>query len=295
VRLGRTGTGTLIVVDGEEAVEVSSLFADVADDWAGVFAAAATDRLRTLPDGLPRSPLAETSLGAPLARPGKIVAAPVNYRSHQDEMSWPTTVEDLGVFLKAPSSLIGPGEEVRLPYSDVRTDQEGELAVVIGRRARNVSPEAAISYVAGYTCLLDITVRSSEDRSARKSFDTFTPVGPWIASPDEVGDPDRLELRCWVGGELRQAVNTDHLIFSVPLLIAYASSVMTLEPGDLLATGTPDGVGPLADGDVVAVEIERVGRLEVTVSARKAVPYATRPSLALVGGDERIDNEGSST
>jgi 2-keto-4-pentenoate hydratase/2-oxohepta-3-ene-1,7-dioic acid hydratase in catechol pathway len=191
-------------------------------------------------------------------------------------MNNPNTIAEWGVFLKANSSVIGPGELVRLPYSDLRTDQEGELGVVIGRRARNVSREEALDYVFGYTCVLDITIRSTEDRSTRKSFDTFTPIGPFVVTKDEVGDPDDLELRCWVNDELRQHSRTSLMIYSVPRLIEYASSVMTLMPGDVIATGTPEGVGPLADGDRITVEVEKVGRLEVGVTADHALPYSSR-------------------
>ncbi|MEJ3747976.1 fumarylacetoacetate hydrolase family protein [Actinomycetes bacterium KLBMP 9797] len=218
-----------------------------------------------------------------LPRPGKIVAAPVNYRDHQAEMAAPLTVADLGVFLKAPSSVIGHGGTVVLPYDDVRTDHEAELAVVIGRVARDVPADLALEYVAGYTCLFDITIRSTEDRSTRKSFDTFTPIGPWVTTPDEVGDPGALGLRCWVNGAPRQSASTADLIFDVPRLIAYASSVMTLWPGDVIATGTPAGVGPIQHGDRVAMEIERVGRLEVTVSGAQAIPYAERPGAREMG------------
>lgn len=230
--------------------------------------------------GRPRIPLAGIRLAPPLPRPSKIVAAPVNYRDHQAEMAAPHTVADLGLFLKAPSSVVGHGGTVTLPYSDVRTDQEAELAVVIGREARDVPAARALEHVAGYTCLFDITVRSTEDRSTRKSFDTFTPLGPWITTPDEVGDPGALDLRCWVDGTLRQSANTAELIFGVAELIAYASSVMTLWPGDVIATGTPAGVGPVRHGSRIAMEIERVGRLEVTVSAARARPYASRPGRA---------------
>lgn len=238
-------------------------------DLGRLTAAACSDR--------PRTPLREAVLMAPLPRPGKIVAAPVNYRDHQTEMAAPLTVADLGVFLKAPSSVVGHGGAVTLPYTDLRTDQEAELAVVIGRQARDVPVEDALAYVAGYTCLLDITIRSTEDRSTRKSFDTFTPLGPWLTTPDEVGDPGGLALDCRVNGTLRQSASTADLIFSVPELIAYASSVMTLWPGDVIATGTPAGVGPIRHGDRVTMEIERVGCLEVTVTAQHARPYAERP------------------
>jgi 2-keto-4-pentenoate hydratase/2-oxohepta-3-ene-1,7-dioic acid hydratase in catechol pathway len=216
---------------------------------------------------------------APLPCPPKILGAPANYRAHVAEMSNPNTINEWGLFLKANSSVIGDQGTVRLPYTDVRTDQEGELAVIIGRRARHVGPAEALDYVFGYTCLLDISTRSTEDRSTRKSYDTFTPMGTHVVTKDEVANPDDLRLRCWVNSDLRQNARTSEMIFSVPLLIAYASSVMTLVPGDVIATGTPDGVGPLSDGDTIAVEIENVGALTVSVSDTGATPYASRPRL----------------
>ncbi|HZU01372.1 MAG TPA: fumarylacetoacetate hydrolase family protein [Ktedonobacteraceae bacterium] len=225
----------------------------------------------------PQQALDQVSLQAPLPRPGKIIGAPVNYLDHKAEMSVTQTIADLGIFLKANSSVIGPGGLVRLPYLDKRTDQEAELAVVIGRTARNISAGEALDYVFGYTCALDITVRSTEDRSTRKSFDTFTPLGPSIVTTDEIGDPHNLELRCWVNGVLRQQGNTRDLIFDVANLIAYTSSVMTLWPGDVFLTGTPAGVGPITEGDQVTVGIEKIGKLTVTVSSEGAIPYDARP------------------
>jgi 2-keto-4-pentenoate hydratase/2-oxohepta-3-ene-1,7-dioic acid hydratase in catechol pathway len=226
---------------------------------------------------LPRRPVAGAALAAPIARPGKVVGAPVNYLDHQVEMSEQRTIATFGMFLKASSSVIGPGESIRLPYTDMRTDQEGELAIVIGTTATRVDTDRALDHVLGYAPVLDITVRSTEDRSTRKSFDTFTPFGPWITTADEVGDPDDLELRCWVGEELRQQVRTSEMIFGVADLVAYTSHVMTLYPGDVIASGTPAGVGPISPGDRVAVAIEGLGRLEVGVTDDGAIPYAARP------------------
>ncbi len=196
------------------------------------------------------------------------------------EMKETQSIAELGVFLKAPSSVIGPGGTVLLPYQDVRTDHEGELAAVIGRHGRHVRVQDALGHVFGYTCALDMTVRSTEDRSVRKSFDTFTSLGPAVATVDEVGDPGALWLECRVNGVLRQRASTADLIFGVPELIACASSVMTLWPGDVILTGTPAGVGPVVDGDVFEIEIERLGRLEVHVSGEQVVPYGRRPGRA---------------
>jgi 2-keto-4-pentenoate hydratase/2-oxohepta-3-ene-1,7-dioic acid hydratase in catechol pathway len=222
-----------------------------------------------------RFELSGVRLRPPLSRPGKIIAAPVNYSRHMREMSETLDINDLGVFLKANSSVCGQGDVVRLPYSDRRFDQEGELGVVIGREARGIAEADALDAVFGYTCLLDITMRGGEDRSLRKSFDTFTPIGPWIVTADEVGDPDSLDLMCSVSGKVRQQGNTRALIWPVARLVAYTSSVMTLYPGDVIATGTPEGVGPLADGDSIELTIEKIGTLAVRVSAAGATVCPT--------------------
>ena len=214
-------------------------------------------------------------LTAVVPDPTKVVAAPVNYVDHQLEMTQDSHIQSLGVFLKAPSSVTAHGGVVRIPYTDRRFDQEGELGVIIGRRASHVVESQALGYVAGYTCLLDMTMRGGEDRSVRKSFDTFTPVGPYLVTPDEVGPVDDLELHTWVDGVLRQRADLEDLIWNVPRLIAYISSVMVLEPGDIIATGTPEGVGQVVDGERVAVEITNIPALEVTVSSIGAIPCPT--------------------
>ncbi|MTD52543.1 fumarylacetoacetate hydrolase family protein [Amycolatopsis pithecellobii] len=230
------------------------------------------------PDVIAAQPLVEehVSTFAPLVpRPGKIVAAPVNYHDHQEEMKVAGNVSALGFFLKSPASVLAHGGTVRLPYTDRRFDQEGELAFVIKKRARHIDPGDFLEYIAGYTCLLDITMRGGEDRSTRKSFDTFTPVGPYLVTPEEVGCLDDLTLRCSVNGILRQDADISDLIWGVPRFLSYASSVMTLEPGDIVTTGTPAGVGEIAEGDVIEVSIDRIGTLSVTVSAQGAVECPT--------------------
>ncbi|EGX58057.1 5-carboxymethyl-2-hydroxymuconate delta-isomerase [Streptomyces zinciresistens K42] len=283
MRLALFDNGRLGLVDGDALVDVTDQLAGAGTAGpAGALqhyieTTTAGEQVRFSLAGRPRISLTEAALRAPLPRPGKIVGAPVNYLDHKAEMAYTTSVAELGVFLKANSSVIGPGEDIVLPYADRRTDQEGELGVVIGRTASHVSADDALDHVFGYTCVLDITVRSGEDRSTRKSFDTFTPIGPWIVTADEIPDPDALDLRCDVGGTTRQRTSTADLIFGVRELVSYASSVMTLHPGDVIATGTPAGVGPLTHGDRVVLEIERIGRLEVGVDGSRATPYARRP------------------
>ena len=221
-------------------------------------------------------PLRDVRLRVPVADPSKIIAAPVNYRDHQAEMSVDSQVGALGFFLKAPSSLLDPGGTIQLPYHDRRFDQEGELALVIGGTARRVSEEDALSCVFGYTGLLDITMRGGEDRSVRKSFETFTPMGPSLVTADEFGNPDDVELRCWVSGTLRQKASTRDLIWGVARLVSYASSVTTLYPGDVISTGTPAGVGPLAVGDTIRLELSGLGLdLTAQVAADDAVASPT--------------------
>ena len=211
--------------------------------------------------------LDSVELETPVAWPNKVVAFPANYRAHAEEMAVDYTAGSRGFFLKSASSLSGAGQPIVLPEPLGReVHHEGELALVIGRRGRLIRREDALDHVFGYACLLDITVRGMDvERTMRKSYDTFTPVGPWIATADEVGDPGALGLRLWVGDELRQSANTRDLIVDVPEMIEMASSVLTLEPGDVIATGTPEGVGPIRAGETVTVEIERVGRMSVRV------------------------------
>jgi 2-keto-4-pentenoate hydratase/2-oxohepta-3-ene-1,7-dioic acid hydratase in catechol pathway len=281
VRLAVFDDSRLGLVRDGDVVDVSDLAGAGDARWPPVFLLRVIedfDRLRPrLLDALERRPgvpLDRVRLAAPVVYPSKVIAAPVNYRLHIEEMR-PLikgelhAIERYGVFLKAPSSVVGPEATVELPFPDRRTDHEVELGVVIGRTARNVAAADAMRHVFGYTGVMDITVRGDEDRSTRKSFDTFTPVGPVLVTADEIPDPHSLQLQLWVNGERRQNGNTRDMIWDVPKLIEYASHVMTLNPGDLFSTGTPDGVGPLRPGDQVTMEVERVGRLSVKVELRK--------------------------
>lgn len=242
-------------------------------------------RARAIAAEAPSFPLAAVRLLSPVANPGKIVAAPVNYTKHLDEVRGDAalhhnnpghtlTIHNAGVFLKASSSLVGPGEGVAVRRDDRRTDHEVELAFVIGRRADRVSAPEALQYVAGYAIGLDITIRGSEDRSFRKSADTYTVLGPWLVTADEIPDPGVLDLQLELNGEVRQRSNTRNLILGVPQLIELASSFYTLHPGDIVLTGTPEGVSPLEPGDRVVATIEGIGSMQVAVRAATAAGAA---------------------
>ncbi|MBM4466013.1 MAG: DUF2437 domain-containing protein [Chloroflexi bacterium] len=204
--------------------------------------------------------LTEVSLLAP-CQPTKIVAVGLNYRTHAAEAGMDVPPEPL-LFFKPPSSVIGPLEPIVHPVLSQQVDYEGELAVVIGRRARNVTPAKARDFVLGYTCGNDVTARDLQRRDDQwtraKGFDTFCPLGPCIVTDL---DPTHLAIRTRVNGEIRQSATIADMVFSVAELISYVSQVMTLEPGDVILTGTPSGVGPLQPGDVVEVEIEGIGTL----------------------------------
>jgi 2-keto-4-pentenoate hydratase/2-oxohepta-3-ene-1,7-dioic acid hydratase in catechol pathway len=210
--------------------------------------------------------LTEVRLDAPIVWPNKLLAYPVNYTAHGTEMNSANRADINGFFLKANSSISGPQDPIVLPDLPSREiHHECELAIIIGRRARHISTAEALDYVFGYSCLIDCVVRGKEERVMRKSYDTFCPIGPTLVTADEVGDPANLEMKLWVNDELRQHANTRDLILDIPNMISLAASVATLEPGDVIATGTPAGVGVIRDGDTVTIEIERVGRMVLPV------------------------------
>jgi len=197
--------------------------------------------------------------------PSKIVAIGLNYKDHAAEMNKPLPSEPL-MFLKPSTAVIGPGDAIRVPPNVGDIHYEAELGVVIGRRASRVSADKGMEYVLGLTCLIDVTARDLQRKEIQytraKGFDTFAPIGPCIA----VGlDPSALDVEGWLNGERKQASNTRQLIFTVPQIVAFVSNVMTLLPGDVIATGTPSGVGPLKSGDTFTVKISGIGELTNTV------------------------------
>ena len=223
-------------------------------------------------------PWSQVKLRAPVAGPSKIVAAASNYAGHVAEMhevqqrtmgkveSW---MMNFDIFLKAPSAVSGPADDIVLPSAELAAGHEihheSELVAVVGTGGRDIPAEAALSHLLGYTVGLDITVRSEGDRSRRKSYDTFSPLGPWLTTSDEVGDPADLEIELTCNGVQRQKVNTASMLVPLPELVAYISSVMTLHPGDVIFTGAPPGVGPIAPGDVLCTQITRLGTMELRV------------------------------
>lgn len=225
-----------------------------------------------------RRPLAQVRLRSPVANPGKIIGAPANYMKHVAEVAADRqinqgvvgkTIDELGLFLKAGSSLVGPAEGITAHFPDRRTDFETELVVVIGKRGKDIPRERAFDHILGYCIGLDMSVRGPEDRSLRKSVDSYTVLGPWLVTRDEVDNPDALQLRMRVNGEERQNSSTAQMIFDVAKLIVYASRFYTLEPGDLIYTGTPEGVGPVVPGDRLEATIDKLGTLALQVHARK--------------------------
>ncbi len=230
----------------------------------------------------PAKPLNSVKLLAPVPSPRKVYAAPANYRAHQAEMKaaggfvsgggGPQNLaasEEYGMFLKAPSSVAGPQDTILRPYEDRLIHHESELVIVIGKGGSAIPVENALDHVFGYTCGLDITVRGKEDRSKRKSFDTFSPIGPWIVTADEVPDPSALEISLWVNEDLKQHAYTKDMIVDCPNLIANMSWVTRMEPGDILFTGTPDGVGEIVPEDLITIRISDVGEMSLRVAKRE--------------------------
>jgi len=242
------------------------------------------ERLERMADKAPGKPIAQVKLLAPVARPTKLSCAPTNYQAHIAEMkaavaqpgSQVVTVQsakigEAGMFLKANSSLVGPSEGIPIRFPDRRNDHEVELVMVIGKKGSNIPAPRALDYVACYCLGLDMTVRGREDRSFRKSIDGYAVAGPWMVTAEEIPDPDALPLSLEVNGEVRQNSNTNMLIYDCRRLIEFASSFYTLYPGDLIYTGTPEGVGPVKPGDTIACRSSPVlGELKIAVRAHDA-------------------------
>jgi 2,4-didehydro-3-deoxy-L-rhamnonate hydrolase len=217
-------------------------------------------------------PVNEVKFLSPVAAPTKIIGTPTNYRDHIAEADrqreafgrrYSGSIEEQGLFLKATSALVGPGDGVRLRFPERRTDHEMELCVVIGRQVSNVSKEEALGYAAGYSIALDMVVRGTQDRSFRKSIDTYAVLGPWLVTADEVPDPQNLDFFLAVNGEVKQKSNTSLMIMDLKTQIAWASSYYTLWPGDIIMSGTCSGVSQVKPGDILHCEVDKVASCDV--------------------------------
>jgi len=272
------GTTRIGAVEAEEVVDFSAEGSDVPRDMLTFLeqGPAALARAREMcATGRGRLALTDVRLDAPIHRPPKILAVGLNYRDHIEETGLPMPTVPM-IFNKQSTAVIGPGGAMYRPHDSEQLDYEGELGVVIGTRCRRVPKDKAATVIAGYTIVNDVSVRDWQMRSATttmgKSWDTHCPLGPYIVTTDEVPDPHQLDLRTWVNGALRQHSNTRHLIFDCFDIVAHLSTAFTLEPGDVIATGTPSGVilgmDPkiwLKPGDVVRIAIDHLGVLENTV------------------------------
>ncbi len=245
-------------------------------------------RARSLMPNARTVALDSIKLLSPVANPGKIIAAPVNYEKHRIEASTDPglhgnnpgsafNIHTAGLFLKSTSSLVGPGEGVVIRRPDRRTDHEVELVIVIGKKADRITRDDAMAHVAGYAIGLDISIRGSEDRSFRKSPDSYSVLGPWLVTADEIPNPGSLDLQITVNGDVRQQSNTRLMILGVAELIEMASSMYTLHPGDLIFTGTPEGVSPIHPGDNIVATIAAIGTMAVAVRADRPT---TAPAMS---------------
>lgn len=273
LKLIRFDSGRIGVVRGDQVHDVSDAVGAGQGAWPPVEMNRLIRDFAVLRPAIERAadqarpvPLSSVRLLTPVPWPNKLMAYPVNYHDHATEMASVGFANVQGYFLKAASSLCGAGDSIVLPNVKGREiHHECELGVVIGKEGRNIAVADALGHIFGYACLMDMTIRGKEERVFRKSYDSFTPVGPWIVTADEVGDPRALQMKLWVNDVLRQDANTRDLIVGIAEMIALASTASTLYPGDLIATGTPAGVGPLAAGDRVRIEIERVGTMTLPV------------------------------
>ena len=283
MKICRFNEGRLGIVDGDSVYDVSAAL-DVlprpryplpAEDLLVANLQAVCEAARKLILTADPVPLGSVRLLAPVANPSKIIGAPINYASHIDESVRDneiafdrkiTTIHDWGLFLKASTSLIGFGEQIVLRRPDRRNDHECELAVVIGKRCSKVLRDDAHDYIAGYAIGLDMTVRGPEFQCWRKSVDTYSVLGPWLVTADEIDNPDDLDLTLHVNGEIRQDANTRHLVVDVAGLVEMASSMYTLVPGDIIMTGTPAGVGPVLPRDRITASVAGVGSATIEVA-----------------------------
>jgi len=286
MKICRYDNNRLGIVEGDEVLDVSKALAVIPRqgwpipqgdplilNFKRVLAAA-----KKLAPRAKRRPLAKVRLRAPVPNPGKIIGAPINYSDHIAESirdpgiahgrtNIQKGIGEWGLFLKANSSLIGFGEEIKLRWPERRNDHEVELALVIGKRGNKIPKEKALEYVCAYSIGLDMTVRGPELQCFRKSIDTYSVLGPWLVTADEIADPNKLDLSIKVNGEVKQNSNTKYLAYNVERLIEFGSAMYTLYPGDIIMTGTPAGVGPVKPGDSLRAYVQGVGEAEIRIAS----------------------------
>ena len=283
MKICRFNDDRLGIVDGEDVIDVTGALdvipatgwpAPLGDALIANLDAVCARAAETIGQG-ERHAVSSVTLRSPVANPTKVIGAPVNYYAHLEEavadegVSFGQeikTIDHYGLFLKNPV-LVGAGDGVDLHFTDRRNDHEIEVSMIIGKTAKNVSYDDALDYVAGYSIGLDMTVRGTEERSLRKAIDSYSVLGPWLITADEIADPDKLNFSIHVGDLERQNSNTDKLIFDCRKLIEYGSQFYTLYPGDVIMTGTPEGVGPVEPGDVMHCYCEGIGKMDVPVRA----------------------------
>jgi 2-keto-4-pentenoate hydratase/2-oxohepta-3-ene-1,7-dioic acid hydratase in catechol pathway len=292
VRIARYNGGRIGVVVADQIHDVTAAAGVDPAEWPPVGIVRTIASFETLRPKIEAAakaaqgvPVSSVHLDTPIPWPHKLLALPGNFHAHRAEMAKrpdsaakgaaTAATETAGFFMKSNGSLSGASDAIRLPDRPGRDmHHECEIAIVIGRGGHNIARDRALEHIFGYSCLLDITMRGKEERVMRKSYDTFCPVGPWITTADEAGDPDTIAMRLWVNGELRQEAPTTDMIVGIREAIAMISAVTTLVPGDIIASGTMSGVGPIAPGDTVTIEVDRVGKMSVAVVADKVAAPA---------------------
>jgi 2-keto-4-pentenoate hydratase/2-oxohepta-3-ene-1,7-dioic acid hydratase in catechol pathway len=281
MKIGRFNGGIIGVIVGDRIVDVSDACKADPGEWPPVGIVRMIRNFEQLRPAiekaaeLPGVPLSSVRLEPPIPWPKNLLALPNNFADHSAEMSGRSyavagnlSANAAGFFMKAASSIVGPSDAIRIPDMPGREfHYECELATIIGKSATNVSAADAADYIFGYACLIDVTMRGKEERVMRKSISSFTPIGPWITTADEVGPTDDIELQLWVNGTLRQHAFAREMIVGIHEAVELCSSVMTLEPGDIIASGTMAGVGPLAAGDTVRIAIDKIGSMTLPVEA----------------------------
>lgn len=280
MKLASYDNGHIGIIEGDVIIDVTEMGGAIAGAWPPTgmvtFIAGFPHHARLIEEAVKsgkRVPLASVRLDAPVQWPNKVIAFPANYHAHIEEQKASAVglistfkADGQGFFLKANSSISGPNDPIVLPnVPDRAIHHECELAIIIGKEGREISRADAMSHIFGYSCLLDMVIRGREERVMRKSYDSFCPIGPYIVTADEIADHEAIELELRVNGDLRQSATTRDLIVDIPAMIEMASAVMTLYPGDIIASGTPQGVGPVVAGDAVSIAISGVGSMTLNV------------------------------